>query len=352
MVKIMKHLVLVPTSLAVLAVAGAAIAAPGVYAQQLLPSPLQGSILPSGADMGIHQINGLGVSVLQRVAGTTNQLGSVALCLSADRTKIGHAYGKKDGSGYVARCYLDGTVENGALILKPTDTQARNAKWAAMAKGQALPKSIAAVEFVGDRRVPLYACKSGTPLQERVGTLLVDGSCRLAPTLTEPASTVTSSSVLLWSATGNAAPSYGWITVAAGFHQPGGDLLKWPSGRTYCVAGGTPGELEIATAQLHPSLTVGSVAGCKIRVQGGTATPNTGVRVFRNDAQSGANWAYSGGTEMGEAGGTGCVASDNAEGVRLPIVGGGQACITPSGPRGLFRTLRRTGGVPGEGDRA
>jgi hypothetical protein len=340
----MRHDVFVATSIVVLAAAGAAVGAPGVYAQRQISGALAGGVLPAGAAVGIHVINGLGLSVPQRVAGTTNQSASVAVCLSASRTKVGHYYGVKTGSTYAARCYVDGGQENGAQIIQPTDTQRRNVKWAPLAKGQALPKAIAPVEYVGPRRVPLFVCKSGsTPLLERIGTLLPDGSCRLAPSLTEQASTVNSSSVLLWSATGNAAPRYGWITVARDFHHPGGELLKWPSGLVYCVANGTPGEL----APAQGSSPAGSVGGCRIRVPGGTSIEETNIRVFRNNAQSGAGWAPSGGTEMSEPNGTPCVASDNGQGVKRA---GMTFCETPGGGRTNFKTLRRTGSIPGEGD--
>ena len=342
----MRPTVVVVTSFVVLAAAGLAVAAPGVYAQRQLPSTLSGGVMPSGGAVGIHPINGLGLSVPQRVAGTTNQSASVAICLSPDRSKVGHAYGVKQGNAYAPRCYVDGGPQNGALILDPNATQQRNVKWAAHSKGKALPKSIAPVELVGERRVPLYVCKSGaTPLIERVGTLLPDGSCRLAPTLSEQATTVDASNVLLWSATGNAAPRTGWITVASGFHHPGGELVKWPSGLVYCVARGTPGELEIAQTETSFG-GVGSVRGCRIRVPGGSSVESTGIRVFRNDGQSGVGWAYSGGTEMSEPNGTPCVASDRAQGVKRA---GASLCETVAGPRTNFQTLRRTGSVPGEG---
>jgi hypothetical protein len=335
----------------VLLAAGVAGASPGVYAQQALPSPLAGGVLPTGAQLGIHPINGLGLSVIQRVGGSTNQSASVPLCLSADGTKVGHAYGVKQGSAYVPRCYVDGGAQPGARVLQPNDVQSRNVKWAPLAAGQALPKSIAPVELLGGARAPVYACKAGAVPAERIGTLLADGKCRVAPTLTEQASTVSASSVLLWSATGNAAPRYGWITLAAGFHHPGGDLVKWPTGAVYCVAGGTPGVLELTAAPyVRAAMPAGSVRGCTIRVGGGSSTVDANIRVFRNDTQSGAHWDFSGGTEMSEASGVACVASDGAEGVTLSVQGR-PICGTPSGARTNFRTLRRTGAIPGEGDR-
>lgn len=340
----MRHLLLVATALALSALAGAATASRGVYAQRQLESPLVGPILPRGADAGIYTINGLGLSVPQRIAGTTNQSASVPICLSFDRTRVGHTYAEKRGAGYVSRCHFDGGVETGAVILQPTTNEQRNVKWTPMVKGQALPAQLAPVEFVGTRRVPLYVCKAGTPYVERAGTLLADGSCRLAPTLTEQATTVGSSQVLMWSATGSAAPRYGWISLAAGFHHPGGELVKWPSGAIYCVVGGTPGEIVLAQTETSFG-PVGSVRACRIREGGGWSDAVTSIRVFRNDGQSGVQWSYSGGTEMSEAHGTPCVASDGAQGVRRTGV---TFCESMSGVRNNFKTLRRTGVVPGE----
>jgi hypothetical protein len=319
-------------------------AAPGLFPQELLPQPFPNP-LPNDGDRGIAFVNGLLVGVTQPVPGKANTSARVPICVERGAGRVGHAYARKINGKWVTQCFVDGAPSPGAVIIKPTAQQGTNVKWGAMRKGQALPRALVSLDNVGTDRVPTYACKAGPSNAEVVGTLLPDGSCRLAPTLTEAAKTVDSSQVLLWSATGSVAPTFGWITIASGFPNPGGELLRWTAtGPIYCSAGGRHGELLFHTTAATGK--VGTVASCSTVVPGsaGRVPVSSGIRVFRNDAQSDVSFAFSGGTEVAEGSGKACVADDGAFGVVA-----GPGCHTWRGLRVAYRTMRARGPIPSGG---
>jgi hypothetical protein len=326
------------------AASGDAVATPGLFPQELLANPFP-TPLPNDGDRAIAFVNSLAVGVTQGVPGKPNTSARVPICVQPGAGKVGHAYALKQNGKWVTKCFVDGAQLSGAIILKPTAQQGPKVKWGAMRKGQALPRALVSVDYNGSARIPTYVCKSGSGSAEVVGTMLADGSCRLAPTLTEAAKTVDSSQVLMWSSTGSNAPSVGWITVASGFPNPGGDLLKWSAtGPIYCSGGGYHGELILHTATSGGP--VGSVQSCSTLVPGsaGRVAVGTGIRVLRNDAQSGVTFAFSGGTEVVEGRGKACVAADGAFGMVA-----GPGCHTWQGLRTSYRTMRRQGAIPSGG---
>lgn len=363
-----RRLITTAASTALFVASGAASGAPGLYPQETLATPYP-SPLPNTGTQAIAFVNSLGVSVAQRVPGTTNDSAGVPLCLSADERRVGHAYAIKEAGGanasqWVSYCYIDGAPIKGARILKPRLSQSSSVKWAAMRKGQALPRQIAPVAYVEAHRVPVYVCKDGVHPNETVGTLLPDGSCRLAKTLTSEARTVESSQVLLHSATADASPAYGWIDTKEGSVQPGGELLKWPNGAVYCTAGGYHGVLKLHNATSTSADKVGSMRGCEVIRDRGPAVGGTGpelqrtgtIRVFRNDGQSGVAFQSDvlvGGRSTRPEVSTGApVRPCYATGRPGHIIPENGLCkVVPRDQQPLL-LLRRIGNVPGEGDRA
>jgi hypothetical protein len=262
-------------------------AAPGVFATEASPSPIPAaSIINAGAPESAFRVDGA-VGVLQPF-GPNNAVVSVPICVSHDG--VGHAYAFKNGSTFGAKCRESdgGATLNDPQLLKPTGTQLSSVYWVPMRKGGALPRSAAAAVTTANG-LPVFACKAKPSTIEQVGVLLPDGSCRLAPYLGGAgARVVDDSSILIrgGSRGADSSPSIGWVYLKPGGHSPGGTLVKWTEGGTFCQArlGGAllPGTLETNTD--------GSTKACNVVIPGNTFTTqnsSTDIAVFRNDATSG-----------------------------------------------------------------
>jgi hypothetical protein len=325
-----------------LSTASAASAAPGVYAQETPASPLPAaSVLDGAGDVRAFRLQGA-LGVTQHVRSATGAFQSVSVPICVSDGKVGHAYARRNANGFRSLCWVDGGPSSSPQpIIKPTATQLPKAVWVPMKKGQALPRLAAPVEYVGTERVPVYACQLSETiegrLQVRVGTLLPDGACRLAPTFGAPARTVDDSMILLFGSSG--APRYGWISLVSGGPTAGGELVKWPTGQTFCKSDDGPG---ILTLQSN-----GAVDRCEPRGVinvGGRAN----IQVFRNDDASKLGFGKTG-TEVNTNKGVPC-----ADGAFLGVVStinGARSCIQPNAVRsgGVFDTLRQSGRWPDAG---
>lgn len=326
-----------------LSTATAASAAPGVYAQETPASPLPAaSVLDGGGDVRAFRLQGA-LGVTQHVKSATGAFQSVSVPICVSGGKIGHAYARRTNGAFRSLCWVDGGPSSGPEpILKPTATQLPKAVWVPMKKGQAMPRLVAPVEYVGTERVPLYACQVSETvegqLQVKVGTLLPDGACRLAPTLSTPARTVDDSMILLFGSSG--APRYGWISLVSGGPAAGGELVKWPSGPIFCKSDDGPGELTLRSN--------GAVERCEPR-----GVPNVGgrvnIQVFRNDAESKLGFGKTG-TEVNTNKGVPCAAGA-FRGILMVSPNGARSCIQPNAVHsgGIFDTLRQSGRWPDAG---
>lgn len=320
--------------------ASSASAAPGIYAQETPASPLPAaSVLDGASDLRGFRLQGaLGVTQHLKNASGAYQSVSVPICVSGG--KIGHAYAKRSADGFRTLCWVEGGPSASPQpIVKPTATQLPKAVWVPMKKGQAIPRLVAPVEYVGTERVPVYACQVSETvdgqLQVKAGTLLPDGRCRLAPTLTTPARTVDDSMILLFGSSG--APRYGWISLVSGGPAAGGTLVSWPTGPIFCKSDDGPGVLTFQSS--------GAVDRCEprgvINVGG-----RTNIQVFRNDAASKLGFGRTG-TEVNTNKGVPCV-SGGFQGVLMTSANGVRSCIQPNTVHsgGNFDTLRQAGSWP------
>lgn len=266
------------------AITGTLAAAPGVYPSEPSPDPVPVAQLASPqAEESAFRLDGA-ISVVQAV-GPNGAPVSVPICI-APNNKVGHVYAKKGPSVYSPVCRIvDATSPPMGQVVRPTGQQASSVYWVPFQKGQALPRTLASLA-VSTTGVATYACKVKNGPNDQVGTLLPTGECELAPMIrglgagrVEPSSLVL---VRAGSQGASSAPAYGWISLKRGQHHPGGALLKWPNGATYCQGRvqGTmwPGYLETAPD--------GSVVGCATWQPAVFMTTSEDVAVFRNDAQS------------------------------------------------------------------
>lgn len=277
----------------ILTMAGALVAAPGVYPTENPPSPIASSnvVLPNATESPFRHDGAIAVV---QTFGPSQTPVSVPICL--DGSSVGHAYALKSGSTYRAICRAStGSSQSPATgtIVKPTGQQASSVYWVPFQKSGAMPRTMAplSIDHLG---VAVYACKAKVGANEHVGTLLPNGECQLAPFLLGATSgRVEASSMVLvrgGSQGASANPAFGWIYLKPGAHHPGGSLLKWlPTPNVFCQ-GKIQGTSWVGTLDTNPD---GSILGCRVWTPLGATTAKDGLAVFRNDAASNVEFARS-----------------------------------------------------------
>lgn len=278
------------------AITGTLAAAPGTYPSEPSPDPVPVAQLASPqAEESAFRLDGA-ISVVQAVGPNGAPVG-VPVCV-APNGKVGHVYAKKGPSVYSPICrVVDVTTLPMGQVVRPTAQQSSSVYWVPFQKGQALPRTLASLA-VSTTGVATYACKVKNGPNDQVGTLLPTGECELAPMIrglgagrVEPSSLVL---VRAGSQGASSAPAEGWIYLKRGQHHPGGTLVRWPNGTSYCQ-----GRVQgVMLSGYLESAADGSVLGCAVWQPGVFMVSSESVSVFRNDANSGLEFTDTAGPDV------------------------------------------------------